>query len=232
MLEQPATTLMKTKSQEHSLQLSAAEQTALQVQWQELAAGYGANAQIVQTVWLELVDNYAAATRHYHNLAHIKALLDWVELFRTHLQQSAAVRFAVWFHDAIYNTKRQDNEERSAEFARQELGRLKVPFATINAVNTMILATKQHQAQTLDEDGRWFLDFDLAILGSRPEVYCAYSQAIRREYAWVPKLLYRRGRRQVLQNFLEREQLFFTEVMRTRLEAQARLNLTEELASL
>ena len=223
---------MKTESPENSLQLSAAEQAALQVQWQELAAGYGADAQVVHTVWLELLSNYTAATRHYHNLTHIQALLTWVEFFRNHLQQLDAVCFAIWFHDVIYYPRRQDNEERSAELARQELGRLKVPDATINAVNAMILATKQHQAETLDEDGRWFLDFDLAILGSRPEIYRAYSQAIRREYAWVPKLLYRRGRRQVLQSFLQREQLFFTEAMRTRLDAQARLNLTEELASL
>src|SRR6185436_6842698 len=111
---------------------------------------YGADAQVVQTVWLELLNNYTAATRQYHNLSHIKALLDWVELFRAHLQQPTAVRFAAWFHDAIYNTRRQDNEERSAELAQQELGRLHVSAVTINAVSAMILATKQHQAGTLD----------------------------------------------------------------------------------
>jgi predicted metal-dependent HD superfamily phosphohydrolase len=232
LLRRRATTLMKTKGQEHSLQLGAAEEAALQLQWQELAASYGADAQVVQAVWLELLNNYATTTRHYHNLSHIKALLNWVDLSHAHLQQPAAVRFAVWFHDVIYNTRRQNNEERSAEFARQELSHLNVPVVTINAVSAMILATKQHRAETLDEDGRWFLDFDLAILGSRPDVYRVYSQAIRREYAWVPKLLYRRGRRQVLEGFLQREQLFFTEAMRTRLEAQARLNLAEELASL
>jgi predicted metal-dependent HD superfamily phosphohydrolase len=86
--------------------------------------------------------------------------------------------------------------------------------------------------EEIEEDGPWFLDFDLAILGSRPEIYRTYSQAIRREYRWVPKLLYRRGRRQVLESFLQRELLFFTEAMRTRLEDQARANLAEELASL
>jgi predicted metal-dependent HD superfamily phosphohydrolase len=223
---------MKTKSQEHSLQLSVAEQAALQVAWQQLAASFGAEAQVVQAVWLKLSNDYAAATRHYHNLSHLKALLDWVELFRAHLQNPAAVSFAVWFHDAVYDTRRQDNEERSAELAQEELSRLKVPAATIQAVCAMILATKQHRAAGLDEDGRWFLDFDLAILGSRPDLYRAYSQAIRREYAWVPKLLYRQGRRQVLESFLQRERLFFTEAMRTRLEAQARANLAEELALL
>lgn len=227
---------MKTKSQEHNLQLSTAAQTALQASWRQLAASYDADAQTVQMVWQTLANNYTAATRHYHNLGHVKALLDWVELFQAQLRQPDAVRFAVWFHDAVYDTRRQNNEERSAELAQQELGRLQAPAATINAVSAMILATKRHQAESLpagsEDDGRWFLDFDLAILGSRPEIYRAYSQAIRREYGWVPKLLYRRGRRQVLENFLQREQLFFTEVLRARLETQARQNLIEELAGL
>lgn len=227
---------MKTKSQEQSSQLNAAEEQALQLQWLQLAQSFGADAQRAQAVWLTLQRNYAATTRHYHNLSHIKALLDWVEAFHPQLQQPDAVRFAVWFHDVIYETRRHDNEERSAELAEQELGGLNVPAATIKAVSAMILATKQHRADALPaelaSDGRWFLDFDLAILGSRPDIYRAYSQAIRREYGWVPKLLYRRGRRQVLESFLEREQLFFTEVMRARLEAPARQNLAEELAAL
>lgn len=227
---------MMTKSQEHSLQLSAAELPALQSQWQRLAQSSGADAQLAQAVWLNLQRNYSAPARHYHNLGHIKALLDWVELFHSQLQQPDAVRFAVWFHDAIYKPRRHDNEERSAELATQELSRLNVPGATINAVNALILATKQHRAEALPAklaaDGRWFLDFDLAILGSRPEIYRAYSQAIRREYAWAPNPLYRRGRRQVLESFLQRAQLFFTAEMRARREAQARQNLTEELASL
>jgi hypothetical protein len=41
---------MKTKRQEPSLQLNAVEQAALQAQWQGLAASYGAEAQVVQTI--------------------------------------------------------------------------------------------------------------------------------------------------------------------------------------
>ena len=73
------------------------------------------------------------------------------------------------------------------------------------------------------------LDFDLAILGSSPEYYQFYRQAIRQEYRWVSGLLFRRKRRQVLESFLQRERLFFTAEMRARLEAQARRNLQEEL---
>lgn len=203
---------------------------ALRAQWYELFAP--ATGAAVARAWANLQAAYSASTRHYHNLTHIQALLHWAELYRAELQDYTAVRLAIWYHDVVYQTRRKDNEERSAELARQELAGLNVPAATLVQVAAMIRATNGHCADGLDEDGRWFLDFDLAILGSAPEIYQAYSQAIRREYRWVLGPLYRRGRRQVLETFLQREQLFFTAPLRARLEAQARANLRAELAQL
>jgi predicted metal-dependent HD superfamily phosphohydrolase len=219
-------------------QISEAKRQALSEQWRQLAAPYA--SAVTDAAWQKLQQAYLEPGRHYHNLNHICALLNWAEQYQAQLQQYDAVRFAVWYHDAVYHTRQQDNEERSAELAAQELQRLNVPPATIHAVEALIRATKTHQVaapadgQTAGrpDDTRWFLDFDLAILGSRPAIYRAYSQAIRREYGWVPSLLYRRGRRQVLEGFLKREQLFFTEEMRNQLEAQARTNLGEELTQL
>ncbi len=207
------------------LQIEAAEQHALQTAWQELAGTEAA-------LWQALCDAYSEAARHYHNLGHIRALLGWAVEYRVHLQDYDAVRFAIWFHDAVYDTKRLDNEENSAALAVQALQDLKISTPVIHAVETMIRATKTHQLGALTGDVAWFLDFDLAILGSPPEFYQAYSQAIRREYSWVPGLLFRRKRRQVLESFLQREQLFFTAEMRDRLETQARRNLQEELKQL
>ena len=87
-------------------------------------------------------------------------------------------------------------------------------------------------AASLDEDGRWFLDLDLAIFGADPQIYREYRQAIQREYRWVPSLLYRRGRREVLEGFARRERLFHQAPMRERLEAQARGNIAAELKAL
>jgi predicted metal-dependent HD superfamily phosphohydrolase len=212
-------------------QMSEAE---LASRWRDLAAPYGSD--VTAAVWEKLRQAYTETARPYHNLTHIGALLDWAERFQAQLQHYDAVRFAIWFHDAIYDTHQYDNEERSAALAGQQLQRLNVPADTIRAVEQMILATKTHQAEGVDipwlADTRWFLDFDLSILGSPPAVYRAYSQAIRREYGWVPDPLYRRGRRQVLEGFLMREQLFLTEQLRAQLEAQARANLRAELAEL
>lgn len=190
--------------------------------WQELAG-----AELI--LWESLRQAYSEPARHYHNLDHLSALLAWAAEYRAHLQDYDTVRFAIWFHDVVYDTKRSDNEARSAALAVQALQSLHVATPAISAVETMILATKTHQLGELNGDAAWFLDFDLAILGSAPEFYRAYRRAIRQEYRWVPGLLFRRKRRQVLESFLQRERLFFTVEMRARLEAQARRNLQEEL---
>lgn len=208
-----------------TLQLDATGQKALQVAWSELADNEA-------TGWAMLRAAYAEPARHYHNLGHIHALLVWAKEYQAQLHDYTAVRFAIWFHDAVYDTKRSDNEERSAALAVQTLQRLKISTPLIQTVESMILATKAHQLGELNSDAAWFLDFDLAILGSAPEFYQAYAQAIRQEYRWVPRVLFRRKRRQVLESFLQRERLFFTAEMRARLETQARRNLQEELTLL
>ena len=206
-------------------QFDAAAQRALQSAWQELAGGEDA-------LWPRLKEAYADPARHYHNLGHIRALLEWAATYRARLHDYDAVRCAIWFHDAVYDTRRNDNEERSAAFAVESLQQLPGLWPRSQAVAAMILATKTHQLGGLDSDAAWFLDFDLAILGSSPDVYRAYSQAIRQEYRWVPGPLFRRKRRQVLESFVLRERLFFTPELRERLESQARRNLQEELTQL
>jgi predicted metal-dependent HD superfamily phosphohydrolase len=142
------------------------------------------------------------------------------------------LKFAIWFHDAIYRTRRKDNEERSAELASQSLQQLGVPVETKDLVCGMILATKDHLAAGSSDDLKLFLDLDLSILGSDGEVYQRYSEAIRREYWWVPSSVYREGRRAVLASFLNRESIYYTEEISRRYEQQARRNIEHEIDSL
>ena len=55
---------------------------------------------------------------------------------------------------------------------------------------------------------------------------------MRAEYAWVPEFLFRRKRRQVLDEFVARASIFSTAPMRERLEARARANLGRSLERL
>ncbi|MCX7784480.1 MAG: hypothetical protein N2318_12665 [Meiothermus sp.] len=169
-----------------------------------------------------LLTRHTEPQRFYHNLAHLDTLLKLLPA-KPHLE------FAVWFHDAVYDPTRTDNEAQSALLAEQNLRHLGVAPPLIQAVVDIILATQNHQ--TGDPDGALFLDADLSILGAEPKTYQAYAQAIRQEYAWVPEALFQERRALVLQKFLSRERIYQTEAF-ARLEQPARENLRRELEAL
>ncbi len=205
-------------------QIDEAGQEFLRQQWNQLCAGHESSS----SAFALLREKYAEKHRAYHNLSHIRALLAHAESFRHELQSYDTVAFAIWFHDAIYHTKKSDNEEKSAELAEATLSQLSVPSEIITATKQMILATKKHKLLNDSTDLKLFLDFDLSTLGTSEEVYQQYSQAIRKEYSWVPYFLYRKGRKKVLESFLKRERLYFTDAMNASYESQARRNLETE----
>jgi len=174
---------------------------------------------------------YTAPDRHYHNLAHIEAMLG---LMRMHaLSDPTSIEAAIWFHDAVYDTRRHDNEERSAALATERLAGLLSPDR-IGRIATQIRATAGHTVPDFSDAGvrndcALFLDMDLAILGGTPEDFAAYESAVRREYAWVPEPLWIEGRRQVLERFLARPTIYASQPFRASHEAAARRNLTRSL---
>jgi len=186
----------------------------------------------VEEVFRSLIKLYSSAGRFYHNLSHIKFLLSSALAIRERLADYNAVRFAIWFHDAIYDTHRTDNERLSAGLAVDSLRQLDVPDPTVRLVREMIVATERHEVSEGAPDLGAFLDLDLSILGGPRPVYELYSAAIRKEYAWVPGEIYNKERTRILNRFLEREIIFFTKEARERLEEQARLNLAWEIESI
>ncbi len=76
------------------------------------------------------------------------------------------------------------------------------------------------------------MDADLAILGAAKVDYKAYMQAIRQEYDWIADKLYRIARKQVLQNFLQRPRIYFTNQLFEALEVRAKQHIQAEIAVL
>jgi predicted metal-dependent HD superfamily phosphohydrolase len=191
---------------------------------------------ISSAVRAELVQAYEAPDRHYHDLRHIEALLGLARAHADALSDRDAVEAAIWFHDAIYDTRRNDNEAHSAELAVARLSGAASPDR-IAGIAAMIRATSGHVVPDFSDPHRaadcaLFLDMDLAILGATPVEFAAYEQDVRREYAWVPEPQWVAGRRHVLEMFLARPAIFATVLFRDNREAQARDNLTNALAAL
>ena len=143
--------------------------------------------------------------RFYHTLDHIKDVLETVESLGSHARNLNAVKLAAWLHDVIYDSRASDNEERSGDYAERLCEELSVLEGCL--VAALIRKTRTHDAGQ-DADAQVLLDADLAILGASEAVYRDYCDKIRKEYAWVPESDYRQGRRQVLQNYLNRPRIF------------------------
>lgn len=179
-------------------------------------------------LFAELAARYAEPWRAYHDLGHVLDVLSVLD--DVALTDPLAVTLAVWFHDAVYDPRANDNEERSAALAAERSANL-LGGDWVRRVETLILATKRHEP-TGDPDTAALLDADLAILGASPARYDAYAAAIRREYAWVPDDAYREGRSRVLHGFLGRDRVYRTPRLFARFEAAARRNLRRELGFL
>ena len=180
----------------------------------------------------DVVQHYSEPPRAYHNLTHLRHVLDTIERLSAPQAGKRDVQLAAWFHDIIYDPRARDNEERSAAFAAAALGPLGVSESTIRRVGDLILLTKTHAADAGDHEAAVLLDADLAILGAPAPDYLAYARAIRSEYAWVPEDAYRSGRGAVLEQFLQRPRLFHNPLLFAEREAAARRNLQDEIAML
>jgi len=178
--------------------------------------------------WEFLASRYSEPHRAYHTLRHIEHCLDEFEAVRQEARDPVAVEMALWYHDAIYDTRRRDNEELSAVLAEQTAAAAGLSPAFGRRVGDLIRVST-HKKSAADPDGRLFADVDLAILGQEPEAFTEYERQVRQEYAWVPEPEFRAARAKILEVFLDRFSVFATPAFVDKYEKQARLNLTASL---
>jgi predicted metal-dependent HD superfamily phosphohydrolase len=200
--------------------------------WQHTLQCFGVDQIAADKAFNHLVVAYSTPGRYYHTLKHIDHVLSTIQILQGYTNNIATVQLAAWFHDVVYDTKAQDNEERSADYAFELLSNLGIPESTITTVNRLILNTKDHQAAANDYDSQVLLDADLAILATNSVQYLEYAHAIRQEYGWVGEADYITGRQQVLERFLKRPYIYFTPLMLEFAEPSARGNIQGEIQSL
>jgi predicted metal-dependent HD superfamily phosphohydrolase len=201
--------------------------TELLVRWHDLVPSPGA-----VEVGRDLVERYGSPSRHYHDLRHLSDVLDVIDLLAAYADDLEAVRLAAWFHDAVYDPLRMDNEDVSARLAEDRLPGCGVSERTVGAVARLVRLTARHDPAIDDADGAVLCDADLAILAAGPERYGEYAADVRVEYAHLDDETFRRGRAAVLETLLGHEALFRTPLGRTTWEERARHNLAAELTLL
>lgn len=184
-----------------------------------------------RSIGADLVARYDEPHRRYHTRDHLAAVLDVVDELAAHADDIDAVRLAAWFHDAVYDPHRGDNEELSAVKAERRLADTDLASGIIAEVARLIRLTKTHAPEPYDRNGQVLCDADLAILASEPEHYAWYASAVREEYAFIPDEHFKPARAEILRELLARPSIFNTPQLKERGEWQARLNLQTELMS-
>jgi predicted metal-dependent HD superfamily phosphohydrolase len=178
-----------------------------------------------------LVAAYSEKHRHYHTGKHIEHCLRELDSALSLAIEAAEVELAIWYHDAVYDPYSSNNEERSADWACTLLNRHNVSAARVERVRSLILATR-HAAPATTPDAQLVSDIDLSILGADEATYAVFEADVRKEYRWVPSILFRRKRAEILDSFLKRPQIYNTEPFRARYELRARHNLAGAIRTL
>lgn len=156
--------------------------------WRELRESLGFQGDRDEIFRL-ISELYAQEGRHYHTLEHIESMLKEFDQVKAMAQDSLAIEFAIWLHDVIYNPRRRDNEEQSAEFAGKICEKMQLPHEFVEKVKRLILITKTHNISEGDIDGAILVDLDLASLGRLQEMYDAYRAKVEQEYGWLATMV-------------------------------------------
>lgn len=203
----------------------------LKTTWFQLTSIYSRDTQLIEDYWAEIQETYSTPQRHYHNLSHLEFMIERAIKYEEDLTDPATLMFSIFYHDFEYSPMDKMNEQKSVKIAQERLRNLGMPADKITKCRNLILATKKHE-ENADNDIKYMLDFDLAVLGAGAAEYKIYTKKIRKEYFMVPDIIYRNGRKNVLQHFLNMQSIFKTEKFIHTYERQARINLQRELKDL
>ncbi len=191
-----------------------------------------------ESAWRSIVTAYSSPAnplcgdpRAYHNLGHIADCLREAETQILEPKSQAMLHLALIYHDLVYDVNRKDNELASAQIAVAALTQLGIPESAANQIHTAIVAT-DHQSLVADPLSQLVCDIDLSTLAVPESAFRANSEAIRIEYRAIPDELFYPGRKRIMEKFLERETIYYTQFYQEHCEAKACQNILAHIAEL
>ena len=180
----------------------------------------------------KLFDQYNQSNRYYHNLVHIYNFIKVFEQHPTVIRQPLWFEVAIWWHDAIYDAQRKDNEQKSAQWAVDCWGDY-LEEEALAYIKLLIDSTEKHLPLEDNIDVYYFLDMDLSVLATESTTYITYTNYIAKEYQlYYPKLLYKMGRKKAMRQFFNRSRLYYTSFFYENYENQAKSNIKLELKTI
>jgi len=151
--------------------------------WRKLGV---ADSPTLRRLYADVRGRYSEPHRHYHTDRHLAECFENVRAIIALAEHPAEVNVGLWFHDVIYDTRRHDNEERSADWARTAAQELGASAESAQRIYDLVMFTR-HAAAPVGIDAEVLVDANLSILGARPARFQEYETQVRSEYAWVPQ---------------------------------------------
>ena len=147
----------------------------------------------------DVLERWSEPHRKYHTLSH---LYDLVEQIQTNSELVERERnlllLAAFFHDSIYDPKRKDNEERSAQLLEYNSPKTD----GIKHIAQIIRDTKDHTST--EYLSKLFSEMDMAIVTRSLPDLLEWERGIRYEYSHYSSLVYTIGRVQFIRKMIQR----------------------------
>jgi pantetheine-phosphate adenylyltransferase len=143
---------------------------------------------------VEVTDRYAEHHRFYHTTAHLQDVISNIEKKGT---LDDELFLAAVYHDAVYDPKAKDNEEKSAELFLSDAKNSGLKEEQRKTIQQLILDTKSHQPSS--EKSKVLIEADLAILSQPFEKLIEYEDQVFKEYQFVDYKIYQPERIKVLE---------------------------------
>ena len=179
----------------------------------------------------KIIKHYSEPHRAYHTLKHIKNSLKEFDEVKDLCEKPNEVEFAIWFHDIIYNPRKDNNEEKSADLAYKKAKEMNLSKNFAEDIKQFILASK-HQTTPTRIDAQIMIDIDLAGFGKSEKEFWEQNKLVRKEYSFYSDKDFNLGRSILLNSFLIRSHIYLTKHFRKKYETQARKNIKKMIKKL
>jgi len=150
---------------------------------------------------IKLEKLWTSNDRYYHNIKHLERIISFIQ-FQISFKELSLVEkhtllLAAFFHDAIYDPKRKDNEDQSIKFFKESyIGKDGI---MVEKVSDLIEVTK-HRKRPIKRLERLIWNADNAGFKDGFEQLKKTDSLIQKEYKHLSKIAYKDGRIKFLES--------------------------------
>jgi pantetheine-phosphate adenylyltransferase len=209
--------------------------------WDKLAQKLGLDPVLAKAELTRLTEAYGEKSRYYHTMDHIIECLEQLDKYLDEGTNKApkmpeVLELSLWFHDVVDERGNPQGVEQSAEKALafyQTACKSSNP-EVVDQLKANVMITKHFapKSEVINLDTQLMHDIDLSILGQASKRYKRYQEQILKEYGPLYGAEYASGRAKVMQQFLDRPQIYLTDWFKGQYERSARRNIAKEIAVL